>query len=118
MENLLAKMRGFVLFILAWILGTFTVQAQLKKDGTPDMRYKANKHMYGHMITPPRTSSIYPAPRLNSQRISGGSLYYQQKRNRNSISFLPGYRRTNGTWVKGHYKTKPNSTKRKNYYSF
>lgn len=56
----------FILTILA--LFSFSVSAQTKKDGTPDMRYKANKQTY--------SSPSYSAPKTSTPRnYSNGGQY-------------------------------------------
>lgn len=64
--------------------------AQYKKDGTPDMRYKANKETYGTSYSTPN----YTNP---------------------STKYQKGYVKTNGTYVTPHYKTKKNSTNHDNF---
>lgn len=47
-----------VIFILTVLcLFAFTVKAQTKKDGTPDMRYKSNKEAYGGSYSTPNYST-------------------------------------------------------------
>jgi hypothetical protein len=88
-------MRNFII-LLGILIGFVTnVNAQLKKDGTPDMRYKANKQVYGN--------SSYSTP-SNTYNYNNTNTTYQS-----------GYYRSNGTYVKGHYKTKSNSTNHDNY---
>lgn len=48
-------------FILALIISSFTLNAQTKKDGTPDMCYKSNKETYSSPISTLKTES-YPIP--------------------------------------------------------
>ena len=33
-------------------------------------------------------------------------------------TYVPGYTRSNGTYVKGHYRSSPNSTQRDNYSTY
>ncbi len=91
-----------------------TADAQhYKKDGTPDMRYKENKTMYGSSYSTPSysqpsylipsySSPIYNKPERNYN--NGGSLYMQK-----------GYMKSNGTYVAPHLKTKPDSYQWNNY---
>jgi len=67
--------------------------SQTKKDGTPDMRYKANKEQYG---------SSYSTPSYSSE--SNTSTRYQS-----------GYVKDDGTYVQPHYKTNSNSTNHDNF---
>jgi hypothetical protein len=73
------------------------LSAQTKKDGTPDMRYKANKDLY--------SSPSYSAP-----------VYYETKPERNydnggQLKLQDGYYRSNGTYVEPHIKTTPDNYK-------
>jgi hypothetical protein len=61
-----------------------SVSAQTKKDGTPDMRYKANKKTYGNSSSAPNYSS--PKPERNY--VNGGQYKVQS-----------GYQKSNGTFV-------------------
>lgn len=70
---------------------SFNVNAQLKKDGTPDMRYKANKELYGNS---------YSTPNYNTS---------------SSVRYQSGYTKSNGTYVQPHYKTKNNNTNTDNF---
>ena len=46
----------------------FTANAQTKKDGTPDMRYSANKEAYGNSYSAPAPA---PAPSYSAPSTSG-----------------------------------------------
>ena len=83
MKNLL-----FLTAILA--ITTLSVFAQTKKDGTPDMRYKANKQTQVNTYTVPNNAN--------------SSVHYQS-----------GYIKENGTYVQPHYKTNENSTNHDNF---
>ncbi len=76
----------FILSLLAGIV--FNANAQYKKDGTPDMRYSANKQSYS-TYTPSTSSS--------------------------SVRYQSGYVKDNGTYVQSHVKTNVNSTNLDNF---
>lgn len=82
-------MKKLRLMFALLFLGTAIANAQLKKDGTPDMRYKANKQNYG--------GSTYSAPTSNYN--TSTSTRYQS-----------GYTKSDGTYVQSHTKTNINST--------
>jgi hypothetical protein len=64
------------------------VSAQYKKDGTPDMRYRANTTLYS-------TPSVYaPTP---------------------TVRYQNAYVKDNGTYVESHYKTNNNNTNVDNF---
>jgi hypothetical protein len=71
----------------------FSANAQFKKDGTPDMRFSANKQTYG---------SSYSAPTYNTN--TNTEVRYQN-----------AYIKDNGTIVGGHYKTESNNTNWDNF---
>ena len=77
-----------------------SVSGQTKKDGTPDMRYKANKQTYGNSYSAPSYSS--PKPERN---YGNGGQYKVQS----------GYQKSNGTYVTPHIKTTPDNTTYNNY---
>lgn len=80
------------LFSLLTIL-IVSASAQYKKDGTPDMRYKANKQEYGNTYSTPTTTS-----NTNS-----------------SVRYQSGYTKDNGSYVEPHMKTNSNSTNHDNF---
>ncbi len=83
----------FLLFSL-FTLFSLSAMAQTKKDGTPDMRYKANRQSY--------STPSYSAPTRNSQRnYSNGGQYRVQN----------GYQKQNGTYVAPHFKTTQDNKK-------
>jgi hypothetical protein len=87
------------LFFLTAILTVtaLSVNAQTKKDGTPDMRYKANKEMYGNgYSTPSYSAPSYSQPKQERNYDNGGELKMQN-----------GYFKSNGTYVDPHLKTTP-----------
>jgi len=80
---------------------TTAVNAQLKKDGTPDMRYKANKQTYG--------TTNYSNTQTSQRKYTNGGQYKVER----------GYVKKNGSYVAPHLKTTPdnykwNNRKRKN----
>ena len=74
----------------------FNVNAQTKKDGTPDMRYKENKQS--------SSTPSYTAPK-KERNYSNGGQYKVQK----------GYQKKSGTYVSPHIKTTPDNKKYNNY---
>ncbi len=84
------------IFILAVsTLLTLSVNAQTKKDGTADMRYKANKETYSNSYSTQKTERNY----------SNGGQYKLQD----------GYQKSNGTYVLPHIKTTPDNKTWNNY---
>ncbi|GAA3984781.1 hypothetical protein GCM10022407_32210 [Hymenobacter antarcticus] len=57
------------------LLFAFTANAQTKKDGTPDMRYSANKQAYGSSYSAPAPAPTYYAPRPSSSTSYSGSTH-------------------------------------------
>jgi len=95
------------------LLSTYSF-AQTKKDGTPDMRYKANKEIYGNVSPSPRNTS----PKTSTPS-SSTPIYTQptQERNYNNggqIKSQKGYFKKNGTYVEPHLKTTPDNSKLNN----
>jgi hypothetical protein len=72
---------------------TLAAQAQYKKDGTPDMRFKENKERYGN----PYSTPSYDQP--SQRNYDNGGQYRIQN----------GYQRSNGTYVNPHLKTTPDN---------
>ncbi len=85
-------MKKIFLLCLILLSFVFAANAQYKKDGTPDMRYKANKSIYGGSSN---SSSSYGT---NS-----------------SVRSQSGYTRSDGTPVRSHYKTNINETNLDNF---
>jgi hypothetical protein len=83
------------LMFLVLMLTSSLAFAQLKKDGTPDMRYKANQQLYG--------GSTYTTPTYNYGTIN------------TDVRYQSGYIKTDGTPVRGHYKTNSNDTNWDNF---
>ncbi|NWJ49570.1 MAG: hypothetical protein HXX14_01785 [Bacteroidetes bacterium] len=79
-----------ILFLSAVLaLTALSLFAQTKKDGTPDMRYKANRQTQVNTYTVPSTNT--------------------------SVRYQRGYIKENGTYVQPHYKTKENNTNHDNF---
>ena len=62
--------KTFFLFA-AMSLCAFAANAQTKRDGTPDMRYCANKETYGNSYSAPSRSYSAPAPVYSAPSSSG-----------------------------------------------
>ena len=103
-------------FIIFAAIALFAVagNAQTKKDGTPDMRFKANKDVYG---------TGYPTPNYSTPRYSTPSdptpANSQLKQERNydnggQLKIQNGYLKGNGTYVEPHLKTTPDNNTRNN----
>jgi hypothetical protein len=78
----------------------FTAQAQYKKDGTPDMRYRENKETYQNNYNN-NNNNYYSAPKETPS-------YYD---NGGQIKLQDGYYKSNGTYVAPHIKTTPDDNK-------
>jgi hypothetical protein len=50
-------MKKTIIILTTITFFTLGVNAQTKKDGTPDMRYKANKETYGNSYSTPSTQN-------------------------------------------------------------
>jgi hypothetical protein len=90
---------------------TLGVNAQTKKDGTPDMRYKANKETYGNSYSTPS----YSIPSYSSPSYSTPS-YSQPKHERNyenggQLKMQNGYMKSNRSYIDPHLKTTPDNNK-------
>jgi hypothetical protein len=101
------------LFLLSamLVITVLGVNAQTKKDGTPDMRYKANKEIYGNSYSTPS----YSTPSYSTPSYSTPS-YSQPKQERNydnggQLKMQNGYMKSNGTYVEPHLKTTPDNNK-------
>ena len=64
-------MKKLLLLFAALTLFALESSAQTKKDGTPDMRYRANKEAYGNSYSTPAPS--YSAPSYSTPSSSGPS---------------------------------------------
>lgn len=78
----------FLTAMLMFLMSSIYAQ-HLKKDGTPDRRYKENKTNYNS--TPGSTNT--------------------------DVRYQNGYNKSNGTYVEPHYKTENNNTNTDNYSS-
>ena len=121
------------IILLFLVLNFINAYAQhYKQDGTPDMRYKENKEMYGSYSQSYQNQSYnnsYSAPNYNTYQNSYQAPSYNtnqptyninsyQERNYNSggqIYMQDGYMRSNGTYVEPHFKTKPDDQTWNNY---
>ena len=80
-------MKKYIFFFLFFCFSVNFIYAQhMKKDGTPDMRYRENK--VGN---------------------------YNASQNNTNDRYQGGYSKSNGTYVEPHYKTVTNSTNTDNY---
>src|SRR4051812_19749270 len=68
-------MKKTLLFFAAMTLFAFASQAQTKKDGTPDMRYSANKEAYGNAYSAPAPAYSAPAPSSSPAPYYGGGTH-------------------------------------------
>ena len=100
-----------IIFTIAFGLFCITnVNAQTKKDGTPDMRYNSNKQTYENTYSTPKSlNSDYPAPSYSAPKternyVNGGQYKVQD-----------GYQKSNGTYVAPHIKTTPDNNTYNNY---
>lgn len=87
------KKTSFLLTVFAFLLLSFASNAQLKKDGTPDMRYSNNKTTYGNNNSTPS---------------------YNYNTNSN-VRVQKGYTKSDGTTVQTHHKTNSNNTNKDNF---
>lgn len=103
-------MKNAIFILTIMVLFSFSVTAQTKKDGTPDMRYKANKQTYGNSYSTPTysasktTTPSYSAPKAERNYNNGGQYKVQS-----------GYQKSNGTYVAPHIKTTPDNKTYNNY---
>jgi len=99
------KMKKLFLIGAVAVLFTINVNAQTKKDGTPDMRYNSNKQTYGNSYsTPKSTTPSYSAPKTERNYSNGGQYKVQS-----------GYQKSNGNYVAPHIKTTPDNKTYNNY---
>jgi hypothetical protein len=103
-------MKKTILSLTVLTFLSISVSAQTKRDGTPDMRYKANKETYGNTYSTPKSSSSnystpsYAAPKTERNYNNGGQYKVQS-----------GYQKSNGTYVAPHIKTTPDNKTWNNY---
>lgn len=83
------KTKNFLLLVILVLVSAFSQAQHIKKDGTPDMRYKENKQTYS---APASTTNNNP-----------------------DVQYQNGYVKTDGTVVKSHTKTRVNDTNTDNY---
>ncbi len=104
-------MKNLILLVFIMACATISVNAQTKKDGTPDMRYKANKELYGNSYsTPSSTTPNYSTPSYSTPSFSEP----KQERNYDNggqLKLQDGYLKSNGTYVEPHLKTTPDNNK-------
>lgn len=62
-------MKKLFLIISAIFLFVLGTDAQTKKDGTPDMRYKANKETYNNTYSSPSQRTITPTSQSQTRTI-------------------------------------------------
>lgn len=103
-------MKRAFLIVTTLALLSLGVNAQTKKDGTPDMRYKENKETYGNGFSTP---SYSPSKTYSP-------TYYEPKKERNysnggQYKLQDGYQKSNGTYVAPHIKTTPDNIIYNNY---
>ena len=105
-------MKKTIIILTTITFFTLGVNAQTKKDGTPDMRYKANKETYGNSYstpsysTPRSSTPTYSEPRTERNYSNGGQYRVQD-----------GYKKSNGSYVAPHIKTTPDNNTYNNYKS-
>lgn len=107
-------MKKLLFFVI--IFFAFNAKAQLKKDGTPDMRYKANKEMYGSSTpsySSPSTSSSYSTQTYSSPSYSAPKTERNYD-NGGQLKVQDGYIKSNGTYVAPHLKSTPDNNRYNN----
>jgi hypothetical protein len=101
--------KSFLIMAIMALL-SLGANAQTKKDGTPDMRYKANKETYGNSYstpsysTPKSSTPTYSEPKTERNYSNGGQYKVQD-----------GYQKSNGSYVAPHIKTTPDNNTYNNY---
>ena len=68
-------MKKLLFLFAAMSLFALDSSAQTKKDGTPDMRYRANQQAYGNTYAAPAPSYSSPAPSYSAPSTSSGPSY-------------------------------------------
>jgi hypothetical protein len=94
-------MKQLLTFLMLLAFYASTAQTHYKQDGTPDMRYKENKQMYGgyNNTNYPTQQPVYYQPVQQERNYdNGGQLRLQN-----------GYYRNDGTYVEPHLKTTPDN---------
>lgn len=108
-------MKKTLLIFAAMVLLALGVNAQTKKDGTPDMRYNANKQTYGGTYstpsysTPKSTSRSYSTPSYSTPTYSSPNTTERNYSNGGQYKIQSGYQKSNGTYVAPHLKTTPDN---------
>lgn len=87
-------MKKQLILLAVLLITTMGANAQLKKDGTPDMRYNSNKQTYGNSYKIPS----YSTPKTERNYKNGGQFKIQD-----------GYQKRNGRYVAPHLKTTPDN---------
>lgn len=101
------KMKKLLFIFATMMLIALGVNAQTKKDGTPDMRYKANKEAYGSgYSTPSYSTPSYSTPSYSTPSYSEPQRNYE---NGGQLKMQDGYLKSNGTYVEPHLKTTPDN---------
>ncbi len=93
-----------IILTTLFTVSCFALNAQTKKDGTPDMRYKANQQTY--QSTPSYTTPSNSTTNNNNYN-NGGQLKVQS-----------GYTKSNGTYVQPHIKSTPDNSKSNNWNTY
>ena len=92
-------MKKTIFILTIMVLFSFSVSAQTKKDGTPDMRYKANKQSNVISYSAPKTiAPLNSTPKTERNYNNGGQIKVQS-----------GYQKGNGTYIAPHIKTTPDN---------
>jgi hypothetical protein len=105
-------MKKLIFTFAIFFIGALSVNAQTKKDGTPDMRYSANKQTYGNSYLSPG----YSAPKSNYSTPSYSTPKTTERNydNGGQVKVQNGYQKSNGTYVAPHFKTTPDNIKYNN----
>ena len=118
-------MKKLVFTIATLLICAFGVNAQTKKDGTPDMRYNSNKQTYSNTYSTPSTTtystSTYSTPTYSAPTTYSTPTTYSAPKvertydNGGQYKVQDGYQRSNGTYVAPHIKTTPDNSTNNNY---
>jgi len=93
-------MKQKMIFLISSVFMVLSSKAQMKKDGTSDMRYNSNRQAYGNIYSMPKTA----APKTERTYSNGGQFKIQN-----------GYRKSDGSYVSPHLKTTPDNRTDNNY---
>ena len=91
-------MKKKLLILTAFFLSVIGANAQTKKNGAPDMRYKANKETYSNTYSPPRQTTT---PAIPSQTTTIRPVYDGQTHTESHGGTYPGS--VNSHHKDGHY---------------